>query len=293
MQKANLVYDAKATLGEGPFWDHESEQLFWVDIEAGILHGHNLNTAKNSEWGFDEMIGAVIPVSAGKLLLAMETGITTFNYQTNELKRLHILENSDQNLRFNDGKCDPIGNLWIGTMHKNLKPGYGNLFKIDNELRVTLQIKNTSISNGITWSPDKTKFYYIDTAVYEVWEYDFDVLDGKISNRRTLFKIPKSYGGADGMTIDREGMLWIAHWGDSCVRRWNPKTGEVVGKIAVDAPHVTSCCFGGKDLKTLYITTARSGLSENSLKLYPQSGGLFSYKAKVGGFKVNCFKGNL
>ena len=293
MQKANLVYDAKATLGEGPFWDHESEQLFWVDIEAGILHGHDLNTAKNSEWGFDEMIGAVIPVSAGKLLLAMETGITTFNYKTNELKRLHILENSDQNLRFNDGKCDPIGNLWIGTMHKNLKPGYGNLFKIDNELRVTLQIKNTSISNGITWSPDKTKFYYIDTAVYEVWEYDFDVLDGKISNRRTLFKIPKSYGGADGMTIDREGMLWIAHWGDSCVRRWNPKTGEVVGKIAVDAPHVTSCCFGGKDLKTLYITTARSGLSENSLKLYPQSGGLFSYKAKVGGFKVNCFKGNL
>ena len=293
MQKANLVYDAKATLGEGPFWDHESEQLFWVDIEAGIVHGHHLKTNKNSEWCFDEMIGAVIPISAGKLLLAMESGITSFNYQTNELKRLHILENSDQNLRFNDGKCDSSGNFWIGTMHKNLKPGYGNLFKLDKDLKATLQIKNTSISNGMSWSPDNTKFYYIDTAVYEVWEYDFDISAGEISNRRTLFKIPKSYGGADGMTIDQEGMLWIAHWGGGCVRRWNPKTAKVEEKIVVDAPHVTSCCFGGKEMKTLYITTAQSGMSEESLRLYPQSGGLFSYKTKIGGFKVNSFKGNL
>ncbi|MGB5387006.1 MAG: SMP-30/gluconolactonase/LRE family protein, partial [Eudoraea sp.] len=144
MQKANLVYDAKATLGEGPFWDDESGQLFWVDIEEGVLHRYDINTAKNTEWGFDEMIGAVIPVSAGKLLLAMETGIASFNYRTNELKRLAILENSDRNLRFNDGKCDPGGNLWIGTMHKNLKPEYGNLFKVDHKLNETLQIKNTS-----------------------------------------------------------------------------------------------------------------------------------------------------
>ncbi|MGB5360158.1 MAG: SMP-30/gluconolactonase/LRE family protein, partial [Eudoraea sp.] len=143
MQKANLVYDAKATLGEGPFWDDESGQLFWVDIEAGVLHRYDINTAKNTEWGFDEMIGAVIPVSAGKLLLAMETGIASFNYRTNELKRLAVLENSDRNLRFNDGKCDSNGNFWIGTMHKNLKRGYGNLFKLDKDLKVSLEIKNT------------------------------------------------------------------------------------------------------------------------------------------------------
>jgi sugar lactone lactonase YvrE len=177
-------------------------------------------------------------------------------------------------------------------MHKNLKPGYGNLFKVDNDLEVSLQIKNTSISNGMAWSPDTTKFYYIDTVVYEVWEYDFDLSDSTISNRKTLFKIPESYGGPDGMTIDREGMLWIAHWGGGCVRRWNPKTGKVLQKIVVNAPHVTSCCFGGKDFKTLYITTARSGLLEEGLKLFPASGGLFSCKTDVGGFQVNRFKTN-
>lgn len=293
MQKASLIYDAKATLGEGPFWDCESEQLFWVDIEAGVLHSHDAKTKKNSEWSLGEMIGAVVPSEKETLILALETGIASFNYKTKELRPLGILENSDQNLRFNDGKCGPGGNLWIGTMHKNLKPGYGNLFKVDHELQESLQISNTSISNGMAWSPDKTKFYYIDTAVYEVWEYDYDVVMAEISNRKTIFKIPESYGGADGMTIDREGMLWIAHWGGGCIRRWNPETAEVLEKIEVDAPHVTSCCFGGKDLKTLYITTARSGMSENGLKSYPHSGGLFCYISDIGGFKVNSFKGNL
>lgn len=293
MQKASLIYDAKATLGEGPFWDYESEQLFWVDIESGVLHCHYDKTKENSQWYLEEMIGAVVPSGKETLILALETGIASFNYNTKELRPLGVLENSDQNLRFNDGKCGPNGNLWIGTMHKNLTPGYGNLFKVDHELKETLQIKNTSISNGMAWSPDKTKFYYIDTAVYEVWQYDFDVVKSEISNRKTIFKIPESYGGADGMTIDEEGMLWIAHWGGGCVRRWNPKSGQVLEKIEVDAPHVTSCSFGGKDLKSLYITTARSGMSENDLKSYPLSGGLFCYKTDIGGFKVNSFKGNL
>lgn len=293
MQKASLVYDAKASLGEGPFWDHESGQLFWVDIEAGVLHRHHSSTAKNSEWGFEEMIGAVIPVNGGKLILATETGLTSFNYLTNERKRLAVLENSDPDLRFNDGKCDAQGNLWLGTMHKKLKPGYGNLFKVDKDLKVSLQIKNTSISNGLSWSPNDRKFYYIDSAVYEVWEFDYDSTTSEISKRRTAFKIPKSYGAADGMTIDEEGMLWIAHWGGACVRRWNPTTGKVLQKIPVDAPQVTSCAFGGKDLKTLYITTARGGMSEKDLKVYPESGGLFSYETEIGGFKVNRFKGIL
>lgn len=293
MQKANLIYDAKATLGEGPFWDYESEQLFWVDIEAGVLHCHYDKTKENSNWHLEEMVGAVVPSGKKTLILALETGIASFNYKTIDIQPMAVLENSDPNLRFNDGKCDPNGNLWIGTMHKNLKSGYGNLFKVGHDLQVTLQIKNTSISNGMAWSPDKTKFYYIDTAVYEVWQYDFDAVKAEISNGKPIFKIPESYGGADGMTIDQEGMLWIAHWGGGCVRRWNPNTAEVLAKIEVDAPHVTSCCFGGKDLKTLYITTARSGMSENNLKLYPHSGGLFCYKTDIGGFKVNSFKGRL
>ncbi|MBT8184200.1 MAG: SMP-30/gluconolactonase/LRE family protein, partial [Eudoraea sp.] len=166
-------------------------------------------------------------------------------------------------------------------------------YKIDHHLQPLLQIEHTTISNGMAWSADRTKFYYIDSPLYEVSVFDFDPKNNTIKNRKTLFKIPKSFGSPDGMTIDEEGMLWIAHWGGSCVRRWNPADGKVLQRIPVDAPHVTSCCFGGKDFNILYITTARSGLGEDELRDFPLSGGLFCVKTEVAGRAVSLFKNNV
>ena len=142
----------------------------------------------------------------------------------------------------------------------------------------------------MAWSPDHKWFYFIDTAEYVVYRYAYDVETGDISNKEVLFEIPKSYGGADGMCIDAEGMLWIAHWGGSCVRRWDPTSAEVIEIVEVNAPHVTSCCFGGKNLNTLYITTARSGMTKEQLKNAPLSGGLFTHKSKVSGIANSYFK---
>ena len=289
MQKAKLLLDTKSVLGEGPVWDLKKQLLFWVDIEGYKLHKYNPSSGKDKSWAFNEMIGAAIPMEKGDLLLAMEKGLTSFDFENEQLTKLGVLENSNPKIRFNDGKVGPDGNLWLGTMDKSCAPEAGNFFQITANLQSSLQISNTSISNGMAWTADKKTFYYIDSPTFEIRAFDFDIKNGGISNPKTVIEVPEQYGSPDGMSIDEEDMVWVAHWGGNCIRRWNPKTNEVLEKIEVDAPHVTSCCFGGPDLKTMYITTARSGLSNKQLKEFPLSGGLFVYESDLKGTPINYF----
>lgn len=235
------------------------------------------------------MIGTAVPMENGNLLLAIEKGLASFDLKTEQLTKLGVLENSETKIRFNDGKVGPAGNFWIGTMDKSCRPEAGNFFRISPNLGSSLQIPKTSVSNGMAWTSDKKTFYYVDSPTFSIRAFDFDLENGTISNPRTVIEVPEEYGSPDGMSIDEEDMLWVAHWGGNCIRRWNPKTGNELEKIEVDAPHVTSCCFGGKDLKTLYITSARSGLNDNQLEEFPLSGGLFAYEAHVRGTPINYF----
>ncbi|WP_198439693.1 SMP-30/gluconolactonase/LRE family protein [Pareuzebyella sediminis] len=287
--KAELVLDTKSILGEGPVWDWKKQTLFWVDIEGQKLHRLSPTPQNHTEWVLDAMVGAAVPMKEGKLLLAMESGLVSFDLESEVLTTLHVLENTDQSIRFNDGKVGPDGDFWVGTMDKGCAPKRGNFYRVDTDFNATLQIPKTSVSNGMAWSSDKKTLYYIDSPTFEVRAFDFK--NGGISNAKVAIHVPKDYGSPDGMCIDAEGMLWIAHWGGLCVRCWNPETGEVLEVVKVDAPHVTSCCFGGKDLDTLYITTARSGLNEKQLLKYPLSGGLFSHRPKVKGAPITHFKG--
>lgn len=285
--QAQLLFDAKALLGEGPVWDQARQQLYWVDIEGRRLHRHVPDTATNDAWDLGEMAGAVFPYADGTLLLALESGFALFDPGSGKLDGLELLRNSDKNMRFNDGKCDPGGAVWIGSMHKELQPHAGALYRIGKDLESSVVIPDTTVSNGMAWSPDHSFYYYVDTATYQLWRFNYDPGTATLSHKKVLFAIPKDYGGADGMTIDREGKLWIAHWGGHCVRRWDPENGQVLQTIAVAAPHVTSCCFGGKNLDMLYITTARSGLDAAGLERYPASGGLFRCPLEVTGFPTN------
>ncbi len=287
--KAKLLYDANAILGEGPIWDWKKQRLFWVDIEGCQLYQHDPSSGKNKSWSFNEMIGATLSIKNGNLLLAMEKGLASFDLETERLTKLEILENSDSKIRFNDGKVGPNGNFWIGTMHKDFEPQTGNLYRVTKDLKTSIAVEKTTISNGMAWSSDRKSFFYIDSPTFSVQVFDFDAEKGTISNGRILLKIPEEYGSPDGMCIDSEDMLWIAHWDGHCVRRWNPETGQVLEKIEVAAPQVTSCCFGGKELKTMYITTARSGMTDEQLQKYPQSGGLFVHKTSVQGTPIRYF----
>jgi len=288
--KADLLLDTESVLGEGPVWDGRSQRLFWVDIEGKKLFRYAPSSGEVEQRPFNEMIGAVAPTETGRLLLALESGLASCNFETEEFLRHSALQNTDPSMRCNDGKTGPNGNFWIGTMHKEARSDAGALYRVSPDFHTSMVIPNTSISNGMAWSADFGTFYYIDTETHEVWRFDYNAESGHISNEAVAFSVPEEFGGADGMCIDSEDMLWIAHWGGNCVRRWNPATGEVLEKVEVDAPHVTCCCFGGQHLDTLYITTARSGLTEKQLEDFPKSGGLFVCKPSVKGTPINYFK---
>jgi sugar lactone lactonase YvrE len=287
---AQLAIDAKASLGEGSIWDSRSGELLWLDIERSKLYIYNpaLNKLVSKDLG--QMPGTVVPAVNGSIILALKSGIFTFSRKDSVLRKMRPSPETDRPLnRFNDGKCDPEGRLWVGTMSVSQEPYKGRLYMFDLDGSFHVKIDSTSISNGIVWSSNHKKMYYIDTPCSCIKEYSFDELTGKIDSARLAIKIPTELGYPDGMTIDSRDKLWIAHWGGFGVYCWDPKSGELLDSIKVPAKNVTSCAFGGDKLDVLYITTARKGNSEEELIKYPLSGGLFKIKPGVYGVEAFYF----
>ncbi|MBN2774708.1 MAG: SMP-30/gluconolactonase/LRE family protein [Prolixibacteraceae bacterium] len=286
--KVELVIDTKSDLGEGAIWNYRTNELYWVNIAGKLLHIYNPQTGINKELLTGQMIGTVVPTESGRAIVALQNGIYYLDVSTGTKTFLVDPEDDKPDNRFNDGKCDPKGRLWAGTMNLNGDSEKGALYRIENDSTVTKMIYPVSISNGITWSADTTRMYYIDTPTQQVKQYDYNNSTGTISNGKVVIEIPTESGSPDGMTIDKDGNLWIALWGGYAVGCWNPETGELVRKIDVPAKNVTSCAFGGPDLKTLFITTARQDMSEDELKEFPHAGGVFKIRQGVEGVKA-CF----
>ena len=288
-----LVLDAKATLGEGAIWNNENNRLYWVDIIGKTLNIYNPFTGDNRGLRTGQMIGTVVPANSGKAIVALKNGIYEIDVVTGTKSFIVDPENEIESNRFNDGKCDPAGRFWAGTMSLTQEKNKGALYRFDGDSIIHKMIENVSISNGIVWSNDHTKMYYIDTPMQKVMGYDYDNETGEISNAQVAVEISNDIGHPDGMTIDEMGNLWIALWGGAAVGCWNPVTGKMIRKIEVPAKNVTSCAFGNEDLGTLYITTARQGLNEDELEKYPLSGGLFKVSPGVKGVPAYFFTRDL
>lgn len=287
---AHLVLDQKATLGEGALWDHHNKVLYWVDIEKGRLYLYDPSKDKNREFDLGQRVGTVVPVNTGGVLVALQDGIYHFNPGTGEKQKMVHPENDIPGNRYNDGKCDPAGRFWVGSMGLKAQKHAAALYRIDPGFSWKKMIDKVTISNGIVWSIDQTQMYFIDTPTGKVMAYDYDNQTGNISNPRVAIEVPAQLGHPDGSTLDAEGKLWIAMFRGYAVTRWDPETGKLMERIEIPAPNVTSCAFGDTNLKTLYITTARAGMSEEQLQVYPHSGGLFKVKPGVKGIKANYFK---
>ena len=281
--EAALVYDAKAILGEGPVWDKDRQELMWVDIEKGELHFFNPRRGDDRRTALGSRVGMAVPGSDGKIIVALENGLATMVEEG--LPEIFANPEPDRpNNRFNDGKCAPEGRLWVGTMDREAKKGAGALYRLDSDLTLTRCLTEVTVSNGLAWASDGRTMYYIDSPTFRVLAFDYDPENGQIKEKRTVIEVPQDHGAPDGMCIDIEGMLWIAHWDGGNVTRWDPFTGQIREMIQVPAPLTTSCAFGGPDLDTLYITTARIGLDESRLTKYPGSGGLFACRTRTRGF---------
>lgn len=272
-------------LGEGPLWIAKLGCFFWVDIEKGNLHRYHLATEQLEIRHFPHRLAVVLEGQNGKLILGLDRKLVRYDWETEQMEELCAVE-GDLNLnRFNDGKVDPQGRIWIGTLSTLFTEGAGSLYRIDADLKPEVQLKNLTISNGMAWTSDQQTFYFIDTPTKKIQEFAFDPETGAIELRRIAVEIPEDLGFPDGMCLDREGMLWVAHYAGSGVYRWNPKTGELLEKIELPVPHVTSCCFGGENLDLMLITTAQENLTADDLEKYPQSGDVFLMKVNVSGWE--------
>lgn len=270
--------DHRSQLGEGPVWDARNRALCWVDITSGHIHEFRLADQSHRTLELGEMVGAVALLENGDYLAALQGGLALVHRESGARTPLCHPEAARPENRYNDGKCDPAGRFWVGTMALDERPGAGNLYMINRDCTTELKVKGVSISNGLAWSADRRTLFYIDSPTHQVQAFDFNLETGGLSNRRVALNIPAAEGTPDGMAIDREGMLWIAHWDGWQVARWDPETGKKLLGWRLPAARITSCTFGGDGLNDLYVTSARVGLSDEALSQQPMAGAVFVFK---------------
>lgn len=275
-----LLYDIKATHGEGPVWDARTGTLYWVDIFNKRIYSNGGVFLEA-----DETIGCLSLREEGGLIFTKRASFWTCEPDASQLTLLSSLTDEPTNNRFNDGKCDPRGRFLAGTMDMGETGPNGSLYSFDGK-SLTKLFGDVTISNGLTWSPDHKTLYYIDTPTQEVRAYDYDLENGTIGDMRVVVQIPEILGSPDGMTSDTQGNLWIAMWGGAQVTKWNPHTGQLLERIPVPAKNVSSCVFGGKNMNELYITSARVDLDEDTLKQYPLTGGVFRLETNIEGMPM-------
>jgi len=275
-----LVLDARAKLGEGPSWDPATQRLIWVDITAELVHRFDPSSGDDERFDVGQPVGAAVPATDGRLVLAVSDGFAFLDPATGRIERIADVESDLQDTMMNDGKCDPAGRLWAGTKDAVDSRPIGALYRLGADHTPMRMLPGLTVSNGLGWSPDHERMYFIDSPTQRIDVLDFDLDAGEISNRRTLAEIPKAWGLPDGMTVDEEGFLWVAFWGGSAVRRFDP-SGALVATVEFPVSQVTSCAFGGEELSDLYVTSARDGLPKRAKE--PLAGGLFRLRPGVRG----------
>jgi sugar lactone lactonase YvrE len=245
-----IAVRANAKLAEGPRWDAAARRLLWVDIEGCELHV--LESGEDRAVRLDAMVGAAAPTSSGAVLVALADRLALVDLADESVRTLVRLPHGPA-LRSNDGACDAAGRFWIGTMALDETPGAGALYRYDGSLERVLD--EVTLSNGIGWTRDDTRMYYIDSPVQRVDLFDFELASGRVDDRRPFVSIDESDGIPDGLTVDDEGGVWVALYGGSCVHRYD-ESGQLDAVLEVPAKNVTSCCFGGGDGRSLFVTTA-------------------------------------
>jgi len=291
--KIYSIGDHCSALGEGPLWDERTNSILWVDILNSKVLSLEINTQKILHSIVGDQISAIAKREQGGYIAAARDGIGYLDLENNNFKYLAELEKELTFNRFNDGKCDPLGRFWAGTMNEvDANCQDGKLYALTAQNTVKILVSDVGCSNGLAWSLDHSTLYYIDSICNHVVAFDYDMHLNAISNKRVVITIPTADGIPDGMTIDQDGMLWIACWNGWQVCRYNPIDGNLLARIELPVSQVSSCAFGGSDYSQLYITTASVGLKDKDLAKQPLAGSLFVVDAcGTKGFASVSFKG--
>jgi sugar lactone lactonase YvrE len=276
--EAIIAIQHPCLLGEGAIWDVRSDCVRWLDVLQGMIHSYFPSTGKHTIVQLDTMVGAIVPRSAGGFIAAMQHGFALLEIERGGIEMKTQPEKGLLANRFNDGKCDPEGRFWAGTMAFDETHQAGKLYMLDKDFQCMPKITNTTISNGMAWNKAHTRFYYIDTPTMQVMAYDYDKTTGNISHPKVVITVQEQDGFPDGMTIDDEDKLWIAHYNGWQVIRYDPETGAILLRIPLPVAKVTCCTFGGPAMNDLYITTANKEMSPEEHAAQPLAGSLFVVK---------------
>ena len=281
MSNVELFYQIDAIVGEGAYWDWRAQELLMVDIIGGRVIKFSPNGELIKEFQLGNHVGAVIGIeNSDDYLLVEQRGLSLLK-PTGARTEILTLIPTDERKRFNDAKVDPSGRLWAGVMGYEKHPGDGALYSYQAHGLMHQMITDLTVPNGMDWTNDGKTMYFIDSPTRTVGVYDFDLETAEISLRKKL-EIPVP-GHPDGMTLDAEDNLWIALWDGSAVIKLSPD-GKLLDQIKLPVSRVTTCAFGGKDLSTLYITSASLEVDEDL------AGSVFTYQTDTQGKQANLFK---
>jgi len=297
--KVSLLSLPRCQLGEVPHWDSQTNTLLYVDINQAVVNRWNpvSNAFKKIKVKGVPTVGAVVPRERGGLVVAAGQRFGFLNEETGDLDIIHTIDAKLAGTRFNDGKCDPFGRFWAGTMGEEKEPGVpvrkqGSLYCLDTNGRCHERIKGSiDISNGLSWTSDHSIMYYCDSLKYSIDAYDYEISTGCMSNPRSVIKFDQQKGIPDGHCIDTEGNLWVALYFGSGLVKVDPRRGEIIGEIKVSetAHQTTSVCFGGPNMDEMYMTSATS---KNPVGVDDEGGRLFKItETGSKGFAANIYQG--
>lgn len=282
MLNPEVVCEEIMLLGESPLWHPEEKCLYWVDIVAATLNRLDINNKSVKKFKMPSQIGSIGWRAKGGLIAALSDQFAFIDTETGITQTISLPLKKQRQVMFNDGKCDRQGRFWAGTKDIAEEKPIGSLYCLDEEGKTMETANGFTVSNGIAWNLDNSRMYICDSPARQIYQYEFDPIKGQLGNFQVFAQIPEAKGFPDGLTVDSEGYIWSCHWDGWQITRYKP-TGEIDSIIPMPVPRPTSCCFGGADLKTLYVTSASIGLSTSILADAPLSGRLFSLE--IGGVK--------
>jgi D-xylonolactonase len=288
--QVECVWEARAELGESAIWVNDEQALYFVDGLAGRLLRYSESEGAGEVYRHDGVIGFIAERAGGGFVAGMDNKLYTLDPVLGVATEVGFPEPELPHNQFNDGKVDPRGSLWAGTLDRDCERPVGSLYHIAKDFRWRAVDRGYLCTNGPAFSPDGRVLYHSDSMRRTIYQFELDLDGGEITNRRVFVQIDESTGLPDGMTVDCDGRLWVAHFGGARVTAYTP-SGTVDRVLKVPAPNVTTCAFGGTNGSTLFISTSRTWMTDAQLAESPLAGSLFACEGLVSGIPAFAFDG--
>jgi sugar lactone lactonase YvrE len=281
------LWEVGATLGEGALWHASSNSVYFVDIKGRKIHRCAADGSGRRSWASPQQVGFIVPIEGDGFVCGLQGGLYRFDERDGMFTLLRKVEDDVPTNRINDGYADALGRLWFGTMDDDESKPTGSLYRAGPDCALVAADRDYIITNGPAMSPDGRTLYHTDTLGKKT--YAFDVLpDGSLKNKRLFASFEGKGGHPDGMAVDADGFVWITLFGGWRIDRFSP-AGELVSSVRFPCSNITKLAFGGHDLRTAYVTTARKGLSPEDLERQPLAGALFTFRVDTPGLAPNTF----